>query len=84
MLIGFAVYSFAFHGGWIALVGQGVTFASIWKITGIPATEAQALRSKGDRYREYQQTMSTFLPLPRKKRRTPSDVTTIDTSGPAA
>lgn len=36
----------------------------ILKITGIPPTEAQALKSRGDVYREYQQTPSPFVPWP--------------------
>ncbi len=35
-------------------------------VTGIPATEAQALRSKGEAYREYQRRTSAFVPLPRR------------------
>ncbi len=31
-------------------------------VTGIPPTEAQALRSRGDDYREYQRTTSAFVP----------------------
>jgi steroid 5-alpha reductase family enzyme len=31
-------------------------------LTGIPATEAQALRSRGSEYREYQQRTSAFVP----------------------
>jgi steroid 5-alpha reductase family enzyme len=34
----------------------------LYKLTGIPATEAQALRTKGDAYRRYQQTTSAFVP----------------------
>jgi steroid 5-alpha reductase family enzyme len=34
----------------------------ILKLTGIPPTEARALRSKGDAYRRYQQTTSAFFP----------------------
>jgi steroid 5-alpha reductase family enzyme len=34
----------------------------IFRVTGIPATEAQALRSRGDAYRRYQQTTSVFVP----------------------
>ena len=67
--VGYAVYCLAFagSGGWIALGGQALILASILKVTGIPATEAQALRSKGDLYRRYQQTTSAFIPLPRRK-----------------
>jgi steroid 5-alpha reductase family enzyme len=36
------------------------------KVTGIPATEAQALRTRGDEYREYQRTTSVFVPWPRR------------------
>lgn len=39
----------------------------IFKVTGIPMTEEQALRSKGDLYREYQRTTSAFIPLPKRK-----------------
>jgi len=36
-------------------------------VTGIPLTEQQALRSKGDAYREYQQTTSAFVPWFRRR-----------------
>lgn len=36
------------------------------KVTGIPTTQEQRLRSKGDAYRTYQQTTSVFIPLPKK------------------
>jgi steroid 5-alpha reductase family enzyme len=67
--LGYAVYGLAFAGscGWIALGGPALILASILKVTGIPATEAQALRSKGDLYRRYQQTTSAFVPLPRRR-----------------
>ncbi|HEY5948951.1 MAG TPA: DUF1295 domain-containing protein [Kofleriaceae bacterium] len=65
--LGFAIYGLAFHGGWLALFAQALIFGTIWKVTGIPATEAQALRSKGEPYRHYQQTTSTFVPLPRRR-----------------
>ena len=35
--------------------------------TGIPATEAQAVASRGDNYRRYQQTTSAFIPWFRKR-----------------
>jgi steroid 5-alpha reductase family enzyme len=33
-------------------------------VTGIPPLEAQMLRSRGDRYRDYQSRTSEFFPLP--------------------
>lgn len=34
----------------------------IFKVTGIPMTEEQSVRSRGDLYREYQRTTSAFVP----------------------
>ncbi len=31
-------------------------------VTGIPPTEDQAVRSKGEAYRQYQRTTSAFVP----------------------
>lgn len=44
---------------WIAPVAMLVF---LWFITGIPYTEKQALKSRGDDYRRYQQTTSPFIP----------------------
>jgi steroid 5-alpha reductase family enzyme len=52
--------------GWLAwLVPAGLLYL-LFKVTGIPATEAQALRSRSD-YAEYQRTTSVFLPLPPRR-----------------
>lgn len=34
----------------------------VLRVTGIPATEAQAIRTRGEEYRRYQQTTSAFVP----------------------
>jgi hypothetical protein len=62
--VGFALYGLAFHGGWLALLGQGIILGSILGVTGIPPTENQALRSRGEAYRAYQRRVSKFIPLP--------------------
>jgi len=36
----------------------------VTKVSGIPFTEQQALRSRGDDYRTYQETTSPFFPTP--------------------
>lgn len=52
--------------GWIAwAVPAGLLFL-LFRVTGIPATEAQALRSRAD-YAEYQRTTSVFVPLPPRR-----------------
>ena len=49
--------------GWI--VPAGLLFL-LFRLTGIPATEEQALRSRAD-YAEYQRTTSVFVPLPPRR-----------------
>jgi len=62
------VYGLAF-GWWglIALTPQAIILGSILGVTGIPPTENQALRSKGDAYRAYQARVSKFVPWPPKR-----------------
>lgn len=67
--LGLAVYGVAFAPwGLIAIVPQAIILGSIWGVTGIPPTENQAIRSKGDAYRDYQKRVSRFIPLPPKSR----------------
>jgi steroid 5-alpha reductase family enzyme len=58
---------------WLAYSAMAPTDWRVWlspalmlffllRVTGIPATEAQALKSRGDDYREYQRTTSMFVP----------------------
>ena len=51
-------------GGWLALLGPVVMFLLVTRVTGIPTSEAQALRSRGDAYRDYQQRVAAFVPRP--------------------
>ncbi len=53
--------------GWVALLGPLVMLYFLLKVTGVPPTEANALASRGDAYREYQRTTSVFFPWPPKK-----------------
>ena len=67
--VGYAVYGFAYWPwGLVALAPQAIILASIFGVTGIPPTENQAIRSKGDAYREYQKRVSRFVPMPPKSR----------------
>lgn len=53
------------HGAW-AIVCPVFMLFFLFKVTGIPATEEQALKSKGDAYRLYQKTTSSFVPWPKR------------------
>lgn len=55
-------------GVWIALIGPILMLAFLYRITGIPYTEKQALKSRGDNYLEYQRSTSAFFPWPPKKK----------------
>jgi steroid 5-alpha reductase family enzyme len=66
--LGHAVYGLAFAPwGLVALAPQAILLGSIFGVTGIPPTEAQALRSKGDAYRAYQTRVPRFVPMPRRR-----------------
>ena len=47
---------------WITLMGPLLMWIFLFRITGIPATEEQAIASRGDDYRDYQRTTSRFFP----------------------
>lgn len=54
--------------GWpLTLIGPGIMGWALLRITGIPPAEAQALASRGEDYRRYQQTTSRFIPWPPKR-----------------
>ncbi len=65
--IAYAVFALASPWGWIALVCPALMLFFLLRVTGIPATEAQALASRGDDYREYQRTTSAFVPWAPKR-----------------
>ncbi len=65
--IGYAVFALGSPWGWLALAMPALMLHFLINVTGVKATEEQALRSKGERYREYQQRTSVFIPLPRKR-----------------
>ena len=61
------LFALASPHGYTAIVCPAFMLFLLFKITGIPATEEQSLRSRGDDYREYQRTTSVFVPWPKKK-----------------
>jgi len=67
--VSYALFATASPWGWLAWSGPVLMLFFLFRITGIPATEAQALRSRGDEYRRYQQSTSAFVPwFPRKEK----------------
>jgi steroid 5-alpha reductase family enzyme len=70
--VGHAVFALAYPWGGLALLAPTILLASILRVTGIPATEAQALRSRGDAYRAYQARTSALVPWPPRRTGAPS------------
>lgn len=51
----------------LTFIGPLVMLLFLFRVTGIPYTEQQALRSRGDAYRAYQRTTSAFIPWPPRR-----------------
>ena len=62
MWVALAVFALASPWGWLGLLSPIIISFFLFRVTGIPATEEQAVRSKGDAYRRYQRTTSAFFP----------------------
>jgi steroid 5-alpha reductase family enzyme len=63
-----AYVALAFNGPlfWLSFMGPVVMFAFLYRVSGIPWTEAQSLRSRGEDYARYQREVSAFFPWPPK------------------
>jgi steroid 5-alpha reductase family enzyme len=66
--IAYAVLAIGLPLGWLAWSAPALMLFLVLKVTGIPPTEEQALRSRGADYRAYQQTTNAFFPGPPKVR----------------
>jgi steroid 5-alpha reductase family enzyme len=60
---GVALVASAAPWGWMAWIVPAGLLILLFRVTGIPATEAQALASRPD-YAQYQRTTSVFVPRP--------------------
>jgi steroid 5-alpha reductase family enzyme len=65
--VAYFVFALASPWGWLAAIGPLSILYLLLRVTGIPLTEEQSLRSKGDAYRHYQKTTSAFVPWFPKK-----------------
>ena len=53
--------------GWLLWLAPALMLFLVLRVTGIPPTEEQSVRSRGDDYRAYQRTTNAFFPGPRKR-----------------
>lgn len=63
-----SLYAFSITNSWFAGIPFFIMFIFITRVTGVPYSEAQSLRSRGDLYREYQRTTNCLVPwFPKRK-----------------
>src|SRR3972149_965597 len=60
--IGYCVAALPSPYGWASFNSALIMAYILTRVTGIPMTEEQAVRTKGDAYRAYQRTTSPFIP----------------------
>jgi steroid 5-alpha reductase family enzyme len=60
--VGFFVFAWDSPGGCFTVLCPGLMLYFLLRVTGIPLTEEFSVKSKGDAYRQYQQTTSAFVP----------------------
>jgi len=65
--VAFALFAFDAPFGWTALVCPALMLHFLLRVTGIPYTEQQLLRSKGEAYAAYRARTSAFLPWPPRR-----------------
>ena len=65
--VAYFVFALGSPWGWVAMIGPASILYLLLRVTGIPMTEEQSIRSRGDAYRRYKQTTSAFVPwIPKK------------------
>jgi len=64
--IGFFIFAAGSPWGWTTIYAPAIITYLLLKVTGIPPTEASAVKRKGEAYKEYQRTTSAFVPWPPK------------------
>jgi steroid 5-alpha reductase family enzyme len=62
MWVSYFVFALASPYGYLAIISPAIILYLILKVTGIPMTEEQSLRSKGEAFKKYQQKTSAFIP----------------------
>jgi steroid 5-alpha reductase family enzyme len=60
--LAYPVLAYGSSDAWLTWIAPPVMLFLILAVTGIPPTEAQALKSRGEAYRRYQRTTSAFVP----------------------
>jgi steroid 5-alpha reductase family enzyme len=62
--VSYALFALPSPWGFLGALSPALIYYFVNYVTGIPPTEAQALRSRGEAYAKYQREVSAFFPLP--------------------
>jgi steroid 5-alpha reductase family enzyme len=65
--VGYFLFALSAPSGWLGIASPLIMLYLLLKMTGIPYTEQQSIKSRGDLYRQYQKTTSMFVPWFKKK-----------------
>ena len=60
--LSFALLAIPSPGGWISIFCPALIVFLLLKVTGIPLSEAQSLKSRGEEFRAYQKRTSVLIP----------------------
>src|ERR1700722_5257096 len=60
--VSFAIVALPAQYGYLGFISPVLILVLLFRVSGIPATEEQAIRSKGEAYRKYQRSTSAFVP----------------------
>lgn len=60
--VSFFVFASGSPWGWVSVICPLLMLYFLLRVTGIPMTEAQSIRTRGEAYRRYQETTSMFIP----------------------
>ena len=69
--VGFALFALGSPWGWLGFLSPLMMGHFLINVTGIPMTEAMSVKSKGDAYKQYQQTTNAFFPWFKKTKSKP-------------
>lgn len=67
MWMSYFVFALASPYGYLAIISPAIILYLLLRVTGIPMTEEQSIRTKGEAFKRYQESTSAFIPWFKKR-----------------
>lgn len=64
--VGIFIFALPSPHGWLSVMAPAIMYYLMRYVSGVPMAEQQAIKSRGQNYRQYQATTSVFFPMPKK------------------